>query len=116
MSKKYLVSFGYYSKFIFDTREEAMRFYMAATEGTPLTEVYMAERAEKYEKVRYVRAAEIDVSLATVDPEAVAAHMTESEFQERAKKQPTDIDGDVSLIAAPPVAIAHDPVVDTDPF
>ena len=87
MSKKFLVSLGYSANFVFDDRDAAMRFYMAATEGTPVTTVYLADRDERFAGVDYVRNEGLEVSLLMKDESAFCTHMTAEEFKAAAENK-----------------------------
>lgn len=119
MNQKYIVTIGY-TKLAFDDKETAMRLYMQLVESTPVTTVYCYgenKAPDSLKDVGFVRAPEIEIELKRVDGNQFALHLTESEYQERCKPRPTEVDGEARLIedhTTLPAFKAADDVVDAD--
>lgn len=120
MNQKYIVTIGY-MKLAFDDQETAIRAYALITQSTPITTAscYPHTAPESLKKIDYVRdTSNIEVELKRVDASKFALHMTEDEYKERCKPQPTDVEGEARLLDEPVAQIAapqnDDDVVDAD--
>jgi hypothetical protein len=100
MNQKYIVTIGY-TKLAFDDKETAMRLYMLLVDSTPVAHVYSYspnKAPESLKDVSFVRAPDVEIELKRVDANQFALHLTESEYVERCKPRPTEVDGEARLI------------------
>jgi hypothetical protein len=97
-----------------------MRAYALITQSTPITTAscYPDKAPESLKSIDYVRdTSNIEIELKRVDASKFALHLTESEYRERCKPQPTEVDGEARLIedhTTLPKFKAADDVVDAD--
>jgi hypothetical protein len=100
MKQKYMVSIGY-TKLAFDDKESAMRAYMLLTDSVPVTCVYCYapnKAPDSLKDVSYVRGKDVEIELKRVDANHFATHLTEDEYSEKCKPQPTEVDGEMRLV------------------
>jgi hypothetical protein len=100
MKQKYIVSIGY-TKLAFDDKESAMRAYMLLTDSVPVTGVYCYapnKAPDSLKDVSYVREKDLEIELKRVDAGQFALHLTEDEYREKCKPQPTEVDGEMRVV------------------
>lgn len=102
MNQKYLITIGY-TKLAFNDAETAMRVYALLTESTPVTSAYVYgpefKKPESLEAVEFVREADnVEIELKRVDGSKFALHLTATEFKEKCRARPSEVDGDARLI------------------
>lgn len=100
MNQKYLITIGY-MKLAFDDKESAMRAYLMFTDAVPVTSTYCYapnKAPDSLKDVSYVRDAEVEIELKRVDANQFAIHLTEAEYKEKCKPQPTEVEGEARLV------------------
>jgi hypothetical protein len=120
MNQKYIITIGY-TKLAFDDREIAMRAYAMLMDSTPITSAscYPHTPPESMKSIDWVReAGNTEIELKRVDASKFALHMTDSEYREKCKPRPTEIDGEARLVDESRVAAiagpSGDDIIDVD--
>jgi hypothetical protein len=119
MNQKYLVSIGYI-KLAFDDKETAMRLYAHLLDSVPVAPVYCygadMKAPESLKGVSYVREdSNAEIKLERVDASQFAIHLTQDEYRQKCKVQPTEVDVEAILVEEAPAMVALE-APDSEPF